>query len=271
MATKKRKAKRGGGRHDHSGVYTGIKPGSEEWSDIRNRIIYGSAEWRMIRLQELNDGDKLPDLLLSARAAENQAKARAKGYVLLDEIDSLWNTLSAQFERAVLDGDAEWFERQAKAIRWHDSRTESQKARARFNAEVLQRLETGFWSTRAKLKAKPHVESATLTPASKITDTKARKILDSFNQRADMKPLTPEEIQTIRDLEWSNCSHAVIEDEIGKGYKRTDNGDYIAVHDNGGALIVEWKDQTQKFSHRFKNKRCALDAIRDIANRLRLA
>jgi hypothetical protein len=269
MATKKRKKKRGGGRHDHSGVYTGIKPGSEEWSDIRNKIIYGSAEWRTIRLQELNDGDKLPDNLLSARAAENQAKARTKGYVLLDEIDSLWNTLSAQFERAVLDGDAEWFDRQAKAIRWHDSRTESKKARAHFNAEVIRRLEGAFWSTHSKKG--DNRESATLTPADKITDTKARKILDSFNQRADMKPLTPEEIQTIRDLEWSNFAHTVIEDEIGKGYKRDDNGDYIAVHDSGGALIVEWKDQTQKFRHRFKNQRCALDAIRDIANRLRLA
>lgn len=58
---------------------------------------------------------------------------------------------------------------------------------------------------------------------------------------SDTSPLTPKEKQTIRDLEWSGCTHAVIEDEIGKGYKRTDSGDLVAVNEDYGALIVEWK------------------------------
>jgi hypothetical protein len=269
MATKKRKAKRGGGRHEYSGVLTGIKPGSEEWSDIRNRIIYGHPEWRMVRLRELiGDGSKLGGNLLSARAAENQAKARTKGYVLLDEIDSLWNTLSAQFERAVLDDDAEWFGRQAKAIRWHDSRTESEKARAHFNAEVIRRLEGAFWSTHSKKG--DNRESATLTPAGKFTDAKARQILESFHPRKDTKPLTDKEKKFIRWHEDERWNHAEIEDMIGKSYTRNRDSELIAVSKRGGALIVEWKNRTQKFTHRFKNERCALDAIRDIANQLQI-
>jgi hypothetical protein len=298
----------------------------------------------MIRLQELNDGDKLPDNLLSARAAENQAKARAKGYVLLDEIDSLWNTLSAQFERAVLDGDAEWFERQAKAIRWHDSRTESQKERAQFNAEVIRRFEGAFWSTRTKQTVKQedddnaaalandpapikfteamreaahkeaerkeperrkrraalarylnspkgkaeqrakqraaavskkkspqrYEQAATLTPGGKFTDAKARQILESFHPRKDTKPLTDKEKKFIRWHEDERWNHAEIEDMIGKSYTRNKDSELIAVSKRGGALIVEWKDRTQKFTHRFKNERCALDAIRDIANQLQI-
>ena len=41
------------GRKEGTGVYSGIKPSSQTWSDIRNTIIYGSAEWRIIVLQEL--------------------------------------------------------------------------------------------------------------------------------------------------------------------------------------------------------------------------
>jgi len=40
------------GRKQGTGVYSGIKPSSQTWSDIRNTIIYGSPEWRIIVLQE---------------------------------------------------------------------------------------------------------------------------------------------------------------------------------------------------------------------------
>jgi hypothetical protein len=46
---------------------------------------------------------------------------------------------------------------------------------------------------------------------------------------AAKSPLTSKEKKEISDLEWSGVKHAVIEDEIGKRYKRTDDGDYIAV------------------------------------------
>jgi len=46
---KKRKGKKksSGGRKPHSGVLSGIRS-DEEWSDIRNRIVYGSANWRIL-------------------------------------------------------------------------------------------------------------------------------------------------------------------------------------------------------------------------------
>ena len=47
-------------------------------------------------------------------------------------------------------------------------------------------------------------------------------------QSKDTKPLTAEEKKTIRDLEWS-IPKAQIEREIGRPYKRTDDGDYVAV------------------------------------------
>jgi hypothetical protein len=188
-----------------------------------------------------------------------------KRYFLLNEMDSLWRDVAAQIERAVLAGDAECLANLAAAMQGADNRTESEKERAHFNAEVIRRLEGAFWSTHSKKG--DNREDATLTPGGKITDAKARQILESFKQRKDTNPLTPEEKQTIRDLELIGCTHTVIEDEIRKGYKRSD-GDYVAVNEEGGALIVEWTFGKRRYSHRFKNERCALDAIRDTAKRL---
>jgi hypothetical protein len=296
MATKKRKAKRGGGRHDHSGVLTGIKPGSEEWSDIRNRIIYGHPEWRMVRLRELiieegarlrewltmegtepeklEHASKLPDNFLSARAEANRAALQTmppdKRYFLLNEMDSLWRDVAAQIDRAVLDSDADCFKRLAAAMQRADNRTEWQKERAHFNAEVIRRLESAFWSTHSKKG--DNREDAILTPAGKFTDAKARQILESFHPRKDTKPLTDKEKKFIRWHEDERWNHAEIEDMIGKSYTRNKDSELIAVSKRGGALIVEWENQnrTQKFSHRFQNERCALDAIRDIANQLQI-
>ena len=41
------------GRKKGSGVLSGIQPQRETWDDIRNRIIYGTAEWRIVRLHQL--------------------------------------------------------------------------------------------------------------------------------------------------------------------------------------------------------------------------
>jgi len=54
-------------------------------------------------------------------------------------------------------------------------------------------------------------------------------------KRKGTTPLTPEEKQTIRDFEWSEYPHTVIEHEIGKCFKRTDSGDIVAINENGDA------------------------------------
>lgn len=276
--------------------------GNEEWSDIRNRIIYGSAEWRILKLRELilafkkeqataqrnmllkeqescrneikahrdnitrkeltpaqirdrqrtitkydealrqieeelhaleqggdvlEQGKKrawpLADNHLSARKALNEAKR----YVLRDEIDALWRVLAAQFERAVINHDADWFERQAKAIE-----KGGMPQRVQFNTKVIDLLETEMWGTRAKQrakqekneerwkeaqkkqqieweqyldspegrtagqgerqakwaslvqsqKAKPRIESATLTPAGEFIDATAREFYEKLDK-----------------------------------------------------------------------------------------
>ncbi len=76
---------------------------------------------------------------------------RARGHVneRTAEINALWRDLSEQFERAVLNGDADWFERQAKAIRSGDTRSDDAIARDRFEAAVARELEMAFWEGRA--------------------------------------------------------------------------------------------------------------------------
>lgn len=108
------------GRKPKSGVKSETNPHREGFTDIRAKLLHGHREWKMIRLRELvSDHQKqfasLADNHLSARAAANAEIARRKRYVELDEIDALWRDTVAGFERAVLDGDADWFERQAKA------------------------------------------------------------------------------------------------------------------------------------------------------------
>jgi hypothetical protein len=236
--------KRSPGRQNHSGVLSGINPRSETWSDIRNRIIYGHSEWRMVRLRQLiGDGSKLADNFLdwlSAHAAELIA-ARDKRYKAktgksyepkepddIIEVAWLWRELAAQFQRAVLNGDDDWFARQATAIK-----DGGIPQRVQFNTAVIRQLEHAMWGTRAKQrakqeknverwkeaqkkqqieweqylkspegraanqhqrqakwaalgqsqKAKPHVESQTLTPAGKFTDAMASDIYNALEKR----------------------------------------------------------------------------------------
>ncbi len=53
------KMKNNRGRKKGSGILSGIKPRSQTWSDIRNTIIYGSPEWRIIVLQDLASASKV--------------------------------------------------------------------------------------------------------------------------------------------------------------------------------------------------------------------
>jgi hypothetical protein len=149
-------------------------------------MIIGHAEWRIVRLRRLvGDGSNLADNYLSARKVQWQAaiaKAVVKhSNVMLSEIDKLWNEWSAQCERALLNGDADWFERQADAIRWTDTRTPTQKQRAHFNAKVVRLLEHATWSTHARQGE--HSEDLTLTPAGKFTDAMASDIYNALEKR----------------------------------------------------------------------------------------
>ncbi|MDQ3253839.1 MAG: hypothetical protein M3R15_08025 [Acidobacteriota bacterium] len=140
------------GKPKQSGIKTSLDP-HQGFTDIRAKLLHGHREWKMIRLRQLitecrhlteqvqklsKDGWSAAD----ERLVENYVEAR------LAEINTLWRDLSEQFERAVLNGDAEWFERQAKAIISGDRRSDTQKARGRFEAAVAKELEFAFFGTR---------------------------------------------------------------------------------------------------------------------------
>ena len=141
---------------------------------------------------QLDRASKLPDNYLSARKAEydkylsahkteNDKTATNKRYVLQDEIDALWRDLSAQFERAVLDGDAGWFEQQAKAL---DS--VQQQEHARFNAAVVCAIEfaqktVAPLSDKKAPRRKTRRESATLPPAGKSIGKTAHDVFAELN------------------------------------------------------------------------------------------
>jgi hypothetical protein len=228
-------------------------------TEIRAKLFHGGPDGRTIRLcqligeemarlrkwaiktkvkpEHLDHASKLPDNYLSARKAENARVATKKRYVLRDEIDSLWNAWSAQCERALLDRDADWFNRQARAIELGDRRTDAEKDRCRFEAEVVRLLTVECFPERKILAG------------------------DCFGLREDTQPLTEDEKREIRELEHMH-KHAVIEDMIGKSYRRNDDGEYVAT---GKGLILEWTLGEARYSCRFKNRRCARDAVREIA------
>jgi hypothetical protein len=148
MKRGRKKKKSGRGRKDKSGVISGIQPQRETWDEIRNRLIYDSAEWPLVGLRTLvGDGSKLADNFLSADYLSTPPALQKQEKALRGEIASFSRPLVARFERAVLDGDADWFERQRRAL----GSVQSQE-KIRFNSKVVDLLETAFWGTRAKQK-----------------------------------------------------------------------------------------------------------------------
>lgn len=142
-------------RKPKSGVKSATDPQREGFTDIRAKLLHGHRDWKMIRLRELitacrhyaeqtqkastNGGWTASD----ERLVQNHLETRA------EEINALWREACTAFEQAVLDGDADWFERQAKAIRSGDRRSDT-KARGRFEAAVARELELAFWKARAE-------------------------------------------------------------------------------------------------------------------------
>src|SRR5262249_13284212 len=126
-----------------SGTYSGIKPQHETWTDIRERVGHDSAEWRLLKLRELmGDSARLPDNYLSADYPATPLKEERE---LRQQLNFLWKPFVAQCERAVLDGDAGWFERQARALNLL-----KQPGHARFVSAVIRALEQAAWQARAQ-------------------------------------------------------------------------------------------------------------------------
>ena len=103
----------------------------------------------------------------------NKVRAKQKGKPPYDELAWLWQELCTQSEHAVLNGDADWFERQAKAIKRGGN-----PQRVQFSAKVVHLLELAFWGTQAKQKV-----DATLTPAGKFTGAMANNIFNALEKR----------------------------------------------------------------------------------------
>ena len=106
----------------------------KEPTETRAKLFHGHLDWQMIRLRQLiGDGSKLADNHLSAQLADYYAKAAAHvrerqtifrehntrkarlqhlrtmkhKLPVMPPVLAAWRELSAQFERAVLDGDAD--------------------------------------------------------------------------------------------------------------------------------------------------------------------
>jgi hypothetical protein len=184
----KKRTKSNRGRKPGTAVLSGIRP-EHEWDDIRARIIYDSAEWRMVALQDLiKNGSQLPSNYLSA-----PRDVRCSPYAQRPEgVYPLRNKLCFEFERAVLNADARWFERQAKAIK----KGIKLDKRAQFNAKVVHLLEIAMWETLgrpdnwrpltdAEREAFPNLrrvpQVVTFTPAGKSTDKTASDIYNALD------------------------------------------------------------------------------------------
>jgi hypothetical protein len=177
------------GRKPKRAAQSGIKPDEEIFDEIRGRLLYG-PEWRMVALQSLipKDRSQLHSNYLSA-----PRDTRCSPYTEQHPgVFQLWKDLCFEFERAVVNGDADWFERQAKAIK-----KGGLQQRARFNEKVVHLFDTAMcepWRplTDAERKALPEAFSnlrrvpqvVTLTPAGKSTDATASKIYDALEKRS---------------------------------------------------------------------------------------
>jgi len=167
---KKRGKKSNRGRKPNRAVLSGIKPDQETWDEIRCRIILGSTEWPMVALRQLIATDQR------------------------QEFAPFMRKLIVDCECAALEGDADWFRRQANAIK-----KGGLPQRAQFNAKVVHLLELVMYETSglpknwrpltdAERKAFPNLrrrvpEVVTLTPVGKFTDKTAKDIYNALEKR----------------------------------------------------------------------------------------
>jgi hypothetical protein len=250
---KKKLAKKSNrGRQPNRAVLSGIKPDQETWDEIRCRIYWGSTEWPMVALQNLiENGSQLPSNYLSA-----PSDVRSSPYAQRPAgVYPLWNRLCYEFERAVLNGDFDWFRRQANAVA-----KGGLPQRAQFNAKVVLLLEQA-WSetlgrpenwrplTDVEREAFPNLprvpEVVTLTPGGKFTDATAshiwKAVVDAAREEPKMRSLIEQQLAAVEN----------VAESYGHRFNKRQ--------------IIE---QVVAESYGFKTQEKAKDAIRELADLL---
>jgi hypothetical protein len=168
------------GRKKGSGVLSGITP-DQTYEQIIYRLIYGSAEWAMVGLQNLIRNGTVPrDVRLSRHTP-------------------FWDTLRVEFEHAVRTGDADWFERQANLIKKVEVKLSQLD---RFRVWVVFRLEQLDVERDADPEWVNLSDLSKLTPAGKRTDATASKIWKAIVAQACKEP----ELQPLIDKEVADAA-----------------------------------------------------------------
>ena len=211
------------GRKKDSGVLSGIRP-DETYGEIILRLGFGSAEWPMLGLQNLIKNGSIPR------------------YLSLSPDTPFWDTLCVEFEHAVLASDADWFERQANAIK---------KVKVELSHLDLFRIKVVCLLERLDEEAQEHGETVKLLdlsrPAGKRTDATASKIWKAVVAQAcrgSKKPLIDKEV----------ADAAATAERLGRH-----------LQDNKKRQIIE---QVVAEIHGFRTKELAMDEIRELAGRL---
>jgi len=233
------------GRKPNRAVLSGI-PEEETWDEIRCRMIYGSNEWPIVAVRHL--------------IATNQRQ----------KIAPFMRKLLADCERAALNGDWDWFARQAKAI----EKGGRAGKRARFYELVIRLFDIAVCATQgraenwrplsnAEREAYPNLRRVplrvphvvTLTPAGKFTDAMASHIWKAVVDVALKEPETRSVIeQQLAAAEsygltkgWRNKKRQTIEQIVAEIYGfKTKEGAMDAIHDLATRLQVELKKQRRK-------------------------
>lgn len=164
------KQKRSTRARRHAALKSKRRETPETQADARARYHYGHREFPMVAIRAMIDAATRfkGEVPLSVRGAIAASRAHAHGAVWnkllkegkaqdkqqwIDARDELvktlrgeppeahWQRLLRDFERAVIAGDDHWFEQQAKAVRFTDTRPAAEKARARFEVAVLKERE----------------------------------------------------------------------------------------------------------------------------------
>jgi hypothetical protein len=266
---KKRKENGKGGRHDHSGVLSGIRPERETWTDIRNRIIYDSAEWPLVALRTLiGDGSMLADNFLSADYLSTDTHdLQRQEKALRQKIATFWRPLIAQFERAVLDGDADWFKRQLQAL----SSKQSQE-KIQFNAKVVHLLEHAMWGTHVKQrpmadeKREPNSELIERRKAEQAGMTKKQVVTRTRKPERFAKGAPQDRLQREHAAKFKQTTIPQHDLTLTPAEKFTD----AMASDIYNALKEHKKDGVLRVAGcPFTSKERAMQAIRDLAEQLR--
>ena len=229
------------GRKPNRAVLSGI-PEDETWDEIRCRFIYGSNEWPIVAVRHL--------------IATNQRQ----------KIAPFMRKLIADCERAALEGDADWFTRQANAI----EKGGRAGKRARFYELLIRLFDIAVCATQgqpekwrpltnAEREAYPNLRRVplrlphvvTLTPAGKFTDAMASHIWKAVVDVALKEPKT----RSVIEEQLAGAQSAAAE-RFGF-YKRRQNTRWILED-----IVAE--------IYGFKTKAKATDAIHDFAKRLQV-